>query len=212
MASLGITGGYRATAYDHYISCHTGQGVCSVTLPALTVVADGYAITITDADNNATNSNIGINTADGALINGQLPLTISVSGGSVTLFKSGQSWSATGEYSPTSTSSANISTYWSVQSATTSAVTVSPQTTYLACNFNGTMAVTLPASTAAGLVYGRVLFVQNQANTGNTTTNYVRIVGSNASTSVNGTNTDITISTALGGTRLVPTSTGWWWF
>lgn len=212
MSTVNVVGTVRATAYDSYFSCNTAAGACGLVLPAITVVADGWTITVVDAQANAATNNITIATPDGALINGLSSLVISLSGGAATLVKNGSSWSAAGEFTPVGPGVVNVAPYWSVQAATSSAVTVLAGTTYLACNFAGTCAVTLPLPTATGVVLGRPLFVQNQQNTGNTTTVYVRLVGNNASCSVNGTNADITISTALGGLRLVPTTTGWWQF
>ena len=208
--AVNVIGTYRASSSDSQFACQTGSGPCGVVLPALTTVADGYIATAWDAGVNAGSNNITLLTPDGALINGQASLAVTLSGGSVTVVKNGSAWSAAGAFKPASNTSANVIPYWAVQAVTTSAATVSVTATYLACNFAGTVAITLPAITNAGLVYGKPVFIQNQANTGNTTTNYVRIIGTNQSASINGTNADVTISTALGGKTLIPTATGWW--
>ena len=202
----------RATAYDTLFTCSTGTGACGLVLPAVTVVADGWTVRVVDSGNNAAVNLITVSTPDGSLINGQTSLVISTSGAAAELVKFGNTWAASGEFTPTSTSSANVVPYFSVQSVAATTGTILPGTSMCLVNFAGTVALTLPATNAAGVVYGRQLTIQNIQNTGNTSSQAIWLVAGNVSCSVNGTNTTATISTSLGGLRLVPTSTGWWQF
>jgi hypothetical protein len=210
MAVANVIGSYRAGPTDTYISCQTSFGGVGITLPAITVLQNGFETTVVDVGNNAAVNNITIATADGALINGQSSLVISLSGGAVVLVKNGQSWTAAGEFTPTSQSSPNVAAYWAVQAVTTTAATISPSTTFVGCNFNGTVALTLPPVTNPNVVFGRPLVISNQTNTGNGTTQAIWLVGGNASTSINSSNGAQTISTAFGTLRVVPDKNGWW--
>jgi hypothetical protein len=201
----------RATAYDTLYNCQTAAGVCGVVLPAVTLVQDGFTVQVVDAGNNAGVNNIVISTADGTLINGNSSLVVNNNSAAVSLVKIGQTWSASGSFE-TIAVSPNITPLWVTQTVTTATAAILPTTTLVLCNFAGSVSLTLPATSNPSVVFGRPIFVQNQTNTGNTSTNCITVTG-NTSASLNAvSNGVLTISAAFGGLRLVPSSVGFWSF
>lgn len=206
--AVSVGGGfYNVQTYDSLVEVSTGVGPAYINLPSATAVADGFSVTVLDSGSNAQVNNITVKTNDGSLINSAAVFTISVNGGSGTFTKVGTAWSAASSFAP---NLLGQPIYNTTQISTSGSYTLKTSDDFVTFNAAGTMAVTLPATTASSLVLGREVVLMDASGNANATANAIWLVAGNASTSINGGAGSLTISSGFGRLRLMANSKGWW--